>query len=351
LTTHHSAATAEHLTEALRRAGVLRNASVHEVEVESARSTILSRIIRLRLAYDGDAAEAPASIILKTGLDGSVGAGWFSGRQEVAFYAQVAAAMPGTAVPRCYEARCDEAGKTWHLLLQDLTETHTIPTTWPLPPTQAQCESIIAARARLHAAWWDDTRLGVSVGAQQDAAVREQRLRNWEAQFAQFVDRLGELLPSHRRVLYERLLQSAPRLFTRYDRRRNLTIVQGDAHVWNCFLPRDGGDDVRLFDWDAWHIDVAAIDHANMMAMHWYPDCRRLLEGPLLDHYHATLLAHGVQGYDRAALDEDYRLAVLWQLMTPVWQVTANIPPVIWWNNMERLLLAVDDLSCRDLLD
>ena len=105
---------------------------------------------------------------------------------------------------------------------------------------------------------------------------------------------------------------------------------------------------MRLFDWDAWHID-SATDHANMMAMHWYPD-RRRLERPLLDHYYATLLAHGVQCYDRAALDEDYRLAVLWQMTTPVWQVTA-IPPVIWWNNMERLLLAVDDLGCRDLLD
>jgi Ecdysteroid kinase-like family len=351
LTALPDAAKAEHLTEALRRAGVLGNAAVLDVEVESARSTILSRIIRLRLNYDGDAADAPASIILKTGLDGSVGPGWFGGRQEAAFYAQVAATTPGTVVPRCYEARCDEATKTWHLLLEDLTDTHTIPTAWPLPPTRAQCERIIAARARFHAAWWDDTRLGVLVGVWQDAVVCEQRLRNWETRFAQFVDRLGDLLPSHRRVLYERLLRSAARLFARYDQRRNLTIVQGDAHVWNCFLPRDGGDDVRLFDWDAWHIDVAAADHANMIAMHWYPDRRRLLERPLLDHYHATLLAHGVRGYDRATLDEDYRLAVLWEIMTPVWQVTANIPPVIWWNNMERLLLAVDDLGCRDLLD
>jgi hypothetical protein len=23
---------------------------------------------------------------------------------------------------------------------------------------------------------------------------------------------------------------------------------------------------------------------------------------------------------------------------------------VIWWNNLERILLAVDDLGCRDLL-
>ena len=61
--------------------------------------------------------------------------------------------------------------------------------------------------------------------------------------------------------------------------------------MWNCFLPRDGGDDVRLFDWDGWRIGVAASDLAYMMAMHWYPDRRRRLERPLLDRYHATLLA------------------------------------------------------------
>jgi hypothetical protein len=27
-----------------------------------------------------------------------------------------------------------------------------------------------------------------------------------------------------------------------------------------------------------------------------------------------------------------------------------DIPPVIWWNNLERILLAVDDLGCRELL-
>jgi hypothetical protein len=31
-------------------------------------------------------------------------------------------------------------------------------------------------------------------------------------------------------------------------------------------------------------------------------------------------------------------------------QESFDIPPVIWWNNLERALLAVDDLGCRDLL-
>ena len=74
------------------------------------------------------------------------------------------------------------------------------------------------------------------------------------------------------------------------------------------------------------------------------------MEQKLLDHYHAVLLARGVPGYDRRALQDDYRLAVLWQITTPVWQEAIDLPPVIWWSHLERVMLAVDDLSCQELL-
>src|SRR5579863_8773091 len=131
---------------------------------------------------------------------------------------------------------------------------------------------------------------------------------------------------------------------------RQTIVTHGDAHVWNCFMPRDGGGDVRLFDWDAWRIGLGATDLAYMMAVHWYPDLRRRMEHVLLDRYHAILVEHGVRGYEHQTLADDYRLAVLWQMMTPVWQAAYDIPPVIWWNNMQRVLLAVDDLGCRELL-
>ena len=57
-----------------------------------------------------------------------------------------------------------------------------------------------------------------------------------------------------------------------------------------------------------------------------------------------------MRGYDRAALDDDYRLSALWQITTPVWQVAYGIPPHVWWHNLERSMLAVDDLGCRELL-
>ena len=36
--------------------------------------------------------------------------------------------------------------------------------------------------------------------------------------------------------------------------------------------------------------------------------------------------------------------------MTPVWQASVDLPPVIWWSHLERITLAVDDLGSRELL-
>jgi hypothetical protein len=339
----------EYLSEALRSSGALNDGRVRDVVMENSKATILSRIMRLRLSYDGVALGAPSSIILKTALPERAHAKWNSGRHEVAFYRQIAAAMPAGLVPHCFEAVWEEDTNEWHLLLEDLTDTHSIASNWPLPATLEQNKQIVAARARLHAAWWDDPRLGVSIGTWIDPT--DTQIQAFAEQVARFADRVGDRLAPERRDIYQRLIDAAPHLNTRYHVHRNMTIVQGDAHIWNVFLPQaSGSDDLRIFDWDGWRVDVATDDLAYMMALHWFPDHRRRHEQKLLDHYHRALLAHGVSGYDRRALGEDYRLSVLWQIATPVWQAANDIPAWIWWFHLERIFMAVDDLGCRDLL-
>jgi Ecdysteroid kinase-like family len=343
---------AERLTAALRATGALGEAQVSDVAVESSRDTILSRIMRLRLTYGGPAGKAPRSLIFKTAHPDRIDDALNAGRQEVAFYQRIAPLMAPGIVPRCFEAHRDSETRAWHLLLEDLTDTHAVATQWPLPPTRLQCGAIIRAHARLHASWWDSPQLGVSVGTWLDPDAMDLQMQRVAADLQRFADRVGDLLSAERRRLYERLLACAPRLQQRYHSHRNFTITQGDAHVWNTFLPRDErSDDARLFDWDSWRLDVATRDLAYMIALHWYPDRRRAMERALLDEYHETLVAHGVRGYDRSALDADYRASVLWQITTPLWQATNGIPPVIWWNGLERIMLAVDDLDCRALLD
>jgi hypothetical protein len=343
--------TPDSLTLALRRGGVLGEGRVTAVEAEQPRSTVLSRIVRLNLAYEGDAQGAPHSLIFKTGLPERLTMEWNPGRQEVEFYRKVAAATPPGLLPRCFEAEWDAETNHWRLLLEDLGATHKIVTAWPLPPTFGECETILRAWARFHAHWWEDPRLGHGIGRWGDAEAVDKYLLTLKCKIAEFEQRLGDRLPRERRDLYALLIDRAPRLVKRTDSRRAVTIVHGDAHVWNCFLPRDGGSDVRLFDWDNWSLGIAAEDLAYMMAVHWYPDRRRAMERPLLDLYHAELEANGVYGYERSALDDDYRLSALWCITTPAWQSVANIPPVIWWNNLERIHLAVEDLGARDLLE
>jgi hypothetical protein len=301
------------------------------------------------LSYDGASLHAPPSLILKTGLPERADPKWSAGRREVAFYTQIAGAMEGRLVPRCFEAVWHADTNEWHLVLEDLTDSHVIATAWPLPPTMEDCQRIIRARARFHAEWWDDPRLGASIGTWLPAD--DSPLQQFAAEFARFCDRVGDRLPAERRQLFERLIEAGPRLNDRYHSHRNMTIIHGDSHVWNVFLPKTGAsDDVRIFDWDSWRVDTGTDDLAYMMALHWYPDLRREVERPLLDHYHAELVAHEVSGYSRRDLDNDYRLSVLWQIATPVWQSAINVPPWIWWNNLGRIFLAVDDLGCRELL-
>jgi hypothetical protein len=292
------------LTLVLRRFGILDDDRVTAVEAENPRSTILSRIVRLRLAYQGEAPGAPRSLIFKTSLPERLTGGWNAGRQEVEFYAKVAAATPPGFLPRCFEAEWDPNTNDWRVLLEDLGESHKIVTTWPLPPTFGECEIILRAWARFHAHWWDDSRLGKSIGGWGDAKAVDDFLQRLERKVAEFEEWLGDRLAPRRKDLYRSLLDRARCLMKRTDSRHGVTIVHGDAHVWNCFLPRDGGSDVRLFDWDSWRLGVAAEDLAYMMVVHWYPDRRRSMERPLLDLYHKQLQSNGVSDYDRRALDD-----------------------------------------------
>jgi hypothetical protein len=338
---------AAHLNAILEKAGVLGDPHVQDVTIISDRPTLVSRIIRLRLTYDGPANTLPGSLIVKTGHPERE---WTVGNKEVAFYIDVAPSLPAGLVPRCFEARHADATTPWHLVLEDLSDTHALATEWPLPPSEAQCRTIVGSLGRFHAVWWEDPRLGVTVGAWPDDAAVGRMIQQVVGYFDVFAGRLGDELSPERRAIYERLIAEIPRLHKRYRDTKNITLAHGDAHVWNCFLPRNGSGDVRWFDWEQWRIRAPTIDLAYMMALHWYPERRRRLEGVLLDYYHEVLLENGINSYSRADMQEDYRLSVLLHTMTPVFMAAQGFPPVIWWNHFQRIMAAVDDLGCRELL-
>src|SRR5215813_1510321 len=135
---------ADFLTERLRASRVLPCGRVLAVDVGEHRPTLLSTAVPLRVEYTSDApAAAPTRLFLKA-VRGGLDPGLRSiGEREVAFYRDAAPLMPGGPLLRCYDG--EYADGSFHLLLEDLSETHALITTWPLPPSDEACERIIDA--------------------------------------------------------------------------------------------------------------------------------------------------------------------------------------------------------------
>jgi thiamine kinase-like enzyme len=173
----------------------------------------------------------------------------------------------------------------------------------------------------------------------------------WEQQLDQYLSFLGERISQRRRETYERTL---PDLLDRLLRRRaageHYTITHNDAHQYNFLFPHNAATrTTRLVDWATWDVEAGPRDLAYLLALHFFPEQRTLMEQPLLRRYHQRLIEQGVQGYSWEKLWEDYRLFVGWNLFIPVEQAYWNVPASIWWPHVERSFLAFEDLGCEEL--
>lgn len=339
------------LTTALSRAEVLPKGEVVTVDVNPERLDSDSMVLKIRVVYSSDApSTAPQRLFLKVnrrekmlGIPGL-------GEKEVRFYQAVAQGHHLLPVVRCYDAIYSAEAGGYHLLLDDLSETHIAFPPSQLPPIQAHCEQIIDALADLHAYWWARPQLGDMAAFPTENRLVEDYRADAES-YLSFADFLGDRLSPRYHAVYRCVLeQGVPLLIRRLASGKDLTLTFEDVHAGNFLYPREPAQDrLYIIDWEQWGINVAAHDLAYMMAMFWSPERRSRLEKLLLQRYHSRLIERGVQGYGWDDLLQDYRLAILRHLFTPVWQQQHGLPPDIWWNHLERIMAAYTDWNCDAL--
>src|SRR5262245_31849910 len=120
---------AEWLTAALIRSGALRAGRVRDVGADAEKS-VWSQIVRLRPRYDdGASGELPTALLLKI----CAGDDAVFGSSEVDYYGRDYVDLPAAPIPRCYDAQFSEEPRAYHILMEDLSATHT--NTWERTPT------------------------------------------------------------------------------------------------------------------------------------------------------------------------------------------------------------------------
>ena len=166
-----------------------------------------------------------------------------------------------------------------------------------------------------------------------------------------FIDFLGDGLLAKRRKIYDLLLSSKYKIWGRLTDATGLTVTHGDAHWWNLLYPHDTDKHrVRLFDWQLWHVDVGARDLAFMIALGGYAERRAATEQNLMRLYYESLIAHGVGNYTWDDCWNDYRWSAVRNLNIPVIQWSEGRSAELWQGNLERAMLAYEELECSDLL-
>jgi len=332
------------LTDIFHTAGALERGAVTNVSLDKQVDTIVSTLTFLNATYSPDASPVlPERLVLKRPL-ASVSDATKISRSELAFYSQLAPQLPSPPILPFYLTTPDRS-----LILQDLRTSHTNQV-WPLPPSDSQCVKVVESLALVHARWWEDTALGVTLGSPHTSESLTTMVSGVAALLPPFCDFAGDALSAPERKLLEQVFGSRLRPWLRLTEPKALTVIHGDAHSWNFLFPRQEPGAVYLIDWQLWHVDVGARELAFLMAAHWDREYLRAKEVPLLQDYYGKLLASGIENYSWDDLWLDYRFGVVRNLTIPLLFWNRGVPANRWQHCLRCVLAAYDDLRCDEVL-
>jgi hypothetical protein len=336
------------MTMALRAAGVLGGGRVTGLTRKPVGNGLVADSYRFEMTYDGDAGDAPPSVVGK--FPASDPASRKSGSEhvlylrEVSFYRELAATLE-IHTPRAYVAEVDPETDDFTLLLADLA-----------PARQgdqlAGCsvaDAHVALReaAMLHAPRWGDASIeSIDWLVARPAQLTPLVDSALPTIIGMFKDRYAGILEPEYIDLIDRL--PAALVASREDRTSPRTLIHGDFRLDNVLFDVYGGArPMATLDWQTLAIGPALTDVAYFLSAGLDPDVRRAHEVELVRGYHAELLARGVTGFGWDACWRDYRRYTLHGIMMGVFSALS----VERTERGDALFLKMTRGACAQALD
>ena len=310
------------LTRALREGGRAGDVTVTSVAYEPVGQGvgILCQLARLTLAYEGEAPDAPRTLVAKMPsadpqTRAMVGVFRFYER-EVRFYRDLAELVP-LRTARCYFGEFDPASGDFILLLEDMA--HSRLGDQLQGATLEEAEQIVREIARLHATWWNKPELeALDWMPVTDDPINKAGVAFYPQAWTIFMERVGHALPEDMQRIGERLGTQVGDILDRFNDGPR-TLLHGDLRLDNMFFPSGPGDaPLALIDWQIAVRGAGTYDIAYFMSQSVDIELRRKHEMDLLRLYHGLLTEAGIGEYSFADVLEHYRWGVLFCFAYPV---------------------------------
>ena len=301
--------TASWLDGVLRDSGALRAGRLAGFESAVVGTGQMGTSVRYRLSYDGDATEAPRSVVCKFASSDptsrSTGVTLRTYEVEVSFYRDVARTV-GMTIPACHAAEIDLATGGFVLVLEDLAPC--VQGDQLAGCTVDQAALAMDELAKLHAPRWNDSALASVEWLNRNSTEESQGFS--EVFLPQllpgFLERYADRLAPEEVRLAELLMQRIGRFIR--DRPGPRAVQHGDYRLDNMlFGTPEGGYPLAVVDWQTVVWGPPAFDASYFLGAGLSVDDRRTAERELLRRYHDGLRAGGVTDYAWDDLWRDYR--------------------------------------------
>lgn len=306
------------LMDALHQGGALTRGRVVSVDATRIAEglSLLSRLGRLVVGYEGANDGAPRSVIVKYPTDlpqtRKVVDAYRFYKRECDFYRSMARKTP-LRVPALYYEHFDGGGD-FVLLIEDLAPARTGDQI--IGNSAEDARAAVLSLAEHHARFWNQTSEMAFLVDVDDSTVCAVLESLYAAACRKTIEAFSEhFTPELERIAVALGSRTTKLLQNHHD--YPLTVVHGDFRADNLFygLP---GSAVAVVDWQIAMRAHGPYDIALHMTQSVRTEVRRDLERPLLREYHEKLVAYGVKDYSFDDLWEFYRETALFVLVYPI---------------------------------
>lgn len=346
--------TTEWLTSVLAKSGALTNGNVASFDLGTGQGN-WSKNANLIVRYSRQAQGAlPQRLFLKM-VNTDTGDDETFGDSEITYYTRDYVDVKGAPLIRCYDAAYSADLQRYHLLMDDLSETHVMAV--KKEPTLPYGLALAEALAILHARWWGAERLA-EAGAPIHSAAHIQRFVDIaEPGVEHILSHLSSELEPHWPAAIHTLYAKHPQaMIERSQDANGFTLIHGDAGDYNILVPHEGERplyiiDRQPFNWSltTW---LGVYDLTYNITRHWNSENRRQWELPVLKHYHEHLIENGITNYSWQQLYDDYRLCIPMSVYVATEYCRGGLHEramFAWLPMLKRALTACDDLDCSAL--
>jgi hypothetical protein len=299
--------TPQFFTEVLQASG-FASARVASFAAEPIGTGQIGRCIRFTLAFTGDPAGAPRTLVGKfpaeDALSRQTGVALRNYAREVFFYRTLKPRLP-VATPRCHYAEIVGESAEFALILEDMAPARQGDQLAGCSPAVAR--AALGELVHLHAPSWQDESLrGLPLVAEPSAERAKLGREMYAALLPAFLARFGPRLEADEREIVARVASSEgpPHAYPAEP----WSLVHIDYRLDNLLIDeRSAPPRVSVVDWQSLVLGAPLSDVAYFLGASLLPELRRPLERELVRGYYEALCSAGVRGYAFEQCWDDYR--------------------------------------------